>query len=211
MQARFNLNNLQDKKFHPLFYKLLEDAGSKMNATQAKLLVEAIYYWISPYQPERGHDDYLNFYLQQHPTYLPSYQPMNNISELRMVRGVTPTIFQTLLPNVTVLPEITPININTAPKLLLKSLGNGLTDSQIDELLQTRGKKGFKNIQAISELLQKLGIPYEQITIESTYFLSIATTTSEDLTLTTYTLIKRSKEKNGHISMGIVSESLNTI
>ena len=77
--------------------------------------------------------------------------------------------------------------------------------------MQARGKKGFKNLQHISPLLQKLGIPNDQITIESEYYLSLATMTSEDLNFTIYTIIKRSKDKNGQISIGIINQSLNTI
>ena len=210
MQALFNLNNLQDKKFHPLFFRLLENTLTKVNTEQNKLLLNAIYYWISPYQPERGHDESLNFYLKQNPVYLPGYQPMQSISELRLVEGVSAKTYQLLRPFVTTLPEITPININTSPKELLKSLGNGLNEEQVNELLQARGKKGFKNLQHISPLLQKLGIPNDQITIESEYYLSLATMTSEDLNFTIYTIIKRSKDKNGQISIGIINQSLNT-
>ena len=142
---------------------------------------------------------------------MPSYQAMQSISELRLVSGVSQAIYQKLQPYVTVLPETTAININTAPKLILRSLGNGLNDQQIDELLQARSKKGVNDLKIISPLLQKLNIPNDQITIESTYYLCIATATSEDLHLTTYTVISRTKDKKGRILIGIVSESLNTM
>ena len=211
LQALFNLNNLQDKKFNPLFFNLLEHTQLKKSKEESKKLTDAISHWVSPYQPARGHDDHLNFYLKQLPPYLPSYQPMRSISELRLVRGVSNEIYQTLLPYVTVLPEITPVNLNTAPKQLLMSLGNGLSDTQVEELLQARGKKGFTNVQDISLLLQKLDIPNDQITLESAYYLNIATATSQDIALTTYTMIKRSKDQKGHITIGIVKQSLNTM
>lgn len=211
MQAFFNINNLQDKKFHPLLFRLLENSLTKMEDAQRKSLIEAIYYWISPYQPDRGHDKYLDYYLQQHPAYFPSYQAMQSISELRLVHGVSASIYQTLLPNITALPEITPINLNTAPTLVLMSLGNGLSGSEVSELLKARGKKGITNMNKISQLLQKFDIPKDQITLTSVYYLCIATSVSEDLSLSTYTIIKRNTDRTGHVSVGIISKSLNTI
>lgn len=211
LQASFNLNNLQNNKFQPMFYRFLENTLAKSEQAQRKALFLAITNWISPYQPDRGQDEYLDYYLKQNLPYLPSYQSMQNISELRLVRGVTHGIYQKLLPNLTVLPELTPININTASTTLLMSLGNGLSESQADDIIQARGKNGIKDLKKVFQLLQKLDIPNDQITIESQYYLSVASATSEDLSLNTYTVIKRSKDKRGQISVGIVSESLNTM
>lgn len=211
MQSQFNLNNLQDKKYHLLFFKLLENTQIKMSASQRKLLINAILYWISPYQPGRGHDEYLSYYTKQSPAYLPGYQPMQSTSELRLVQGISAKLYHAMLPNITVLPEMTPININTAPKALLMSLGNGLNEAQVEEIMHARGEKGITTMEKVAELLQKLDLPREQITIESNYYLSVATVSSDDFSLTTYVVIKRSKDNQGHISVGIVRESLNTV
>lgn len=210
LQAFFNLNNLQDKKFHPLFFRLLENTLHKSNNAERKSLFNALYVWISPYQAERGHDEYLSFYLKQLPPYLPAYQPMQNISELRLLRGITPEIYQTMLRHTTALPSVTPININTASKLVLMSLGNGLNETQVNEILQARGKEGISTPKDIYSLIQKLDIPNDQVTTESQYFLSVAITKSQDLKLTTYTVIQRNKDQKGKISINLVSESLNT-
>jgi len=210
LQARFNLNNLQDKKFQPVFLRLLENSLTQSKATTRQLLVKATQHWVSPHQPEQGEDQFLAYYLQQKPQYLPGFQPMHSVSEFRLIRGVTAEIYQELLPNITTLPEKTTININTAPKILLRTLGNGLTESQVNELIEARGKKGIATLNETSLLLQKLGVPKTQITLESQYFLSIAVTATNDLSLTNYTIIKRTKNKTG-ISISIINESLNTI
>ena len=211
LQARFNVNNLQDKKFHPVFFRLLENSLPKKNNAEQRALIKAISHWITSYQPGRGHDDLVSFYLKQNPPYIPSYQPMRSISELRLISGVSHEVYQKLLPNSIALPEVTPININTASKLLLMSLGNGLNEEQLNQLLEARSEKGITDLKDIYPLLQKLDIPNDQVTIESTYYLSIATTASQDLNLMTYTIIKRSKDQRGRMSIGIVSESLNTM
>jgi len=210
LQARFNLNNVQDKKYHPFFLKLLANSPAQ-NTNTSKSLLKGLLQWISPYQPGRGRDEFLDFYQKQKPAYYPGFQLLQSVSEFRLIKGVTPKLYQDLLPNITVLPEVTPININTAPKSLIMALGNGLTDSQTKELLDERGEKGIEDIKEISMLLSKLDIPSEQVTIESQYFLSIATVSSQDLTLINYTIIKRDKDKNGLVSSSIVHESLNTL
>ena len=210
MQALFNLNNLQDRKFQPMFFHLLENTIPKSDDTERKALFNALFYWLSPYQRERGQDEYISFYENQTPPYLPAYQRLQHISELRLVRGVTKKIYEQLVPNFTVLPEITPININTASKTLLMSLGNGLSEAGVEELLQERGKNGITDLKDTFTLLQKLDIPTDQITIESMYYLITATATAEDLSLTKYTVVKLNKDPKGQISVSVVSENLNS-
>lgn len=209
LQARFNINNLQNTKYHPLFIRLMGHIQHKMEATQRQLFTNAIVQWISPYKAENGADDSLSFYLTRPHPYYTSHQPMQNISELRLVRGFNRKIYQSFLPYVTALPSVTPININTAPKFILMSLGNGLNETQLSELIEARGSNGIQNTNKLRQLLQKLGISGDQITTESEYYLSKSVASSHDLTLTTYTILQRHKDPKGKISIGIVSEELN--
>ena len=211
LQARFNLNNLQDKKYHPLFLRLLEHTLGQKNESDSKSLMSAIDQWISAYQPDRGHESDVSYYLKQIPPYLPAHQLMQSVTELRLIRGINQKIYQRLLPKVTALPEITPININTASKSVLMGLGSGLNESQVNELILERGETGIKDMKDVSPLLEKLHIPSDQITIESMYYLSIATTTSVDRSLTTYSIIKRGKDLKGKVSIGLVSNTINTL
>ncbi len=210
MQALFNLNSLLDPKSHLLFYNLLKNVLKSNSSTDQKRLIRSIYQWIIPYQPGHGQDKELNFYLNQKPAYLPGYQPLKSTSELRIIQGINTNKYQALLPFITVLPEKTLININTAPKIILMSLGDGLSETEVDEIIQERSKK-IKHLNDISPLLQKLDIPTDQITIESHYFLSVATVSLDNLNLTTYTILKRGENnKITPPSISIVSEHLNT-
>ncbi len=209
LQARFNVNNLQDKKFHALFYRLLENWPKKINQSDRKLIFDATTHWIRTNRLEQGADSFSSAYLQRNPPYNPGHQPMRNISEFRLVSGVTPDVYQMALPVMTALPEITPININTAPKAILMTLGNGLDAAQVKEILVAREESGGITLANSISLLQKLNIPKEQVTVESNYFLSIATTSSRDSHLTVYTVIKRTRTRQGMLT-SIISESLNT-
>ncbi len=214
-QAKFNINNLQDKnnlqnkKYQMLFYNLIGNTDGTIPATQRKLIVDTTTHWIGRYQPERGHDEFMDFYLKQKPPYYPGYQLMQNVSEFRLVYGVTPALYQAMLPSITALPEAVAININTASKSILMALGNGLNESQVNELLEARGQKGINNMTKITPLLKTLTIPLEQITLESSYFLSMATATLDDSRLTVYTVIKRVKNNKNEVLLSIVRESLN--
>ncbi|WP_133127306.1 type II secretion system minor pseudopilin GspK [Legionella nagasakiensis] len=211
LQARFNLNNLQDPKYQTPFYRLLEIILTKIPDTQRKILVKATQNWIAPYRPDRGHDEFESFYLQQNPAYLPSHQLMKSVSELRLVHGINASMYQALLPHVIALPETTPININTASLTVLMTLGNGLNRSQANEIIQIRGGEGITNLNALQLLLKKFDIPTDQITLESQYFLSVAYTTSEDLNLINFTILKRNKDKKGKITVSLVYEGMNTL
>ena len=210
MQAVFNLNNVQDKKFHFLFFKLLEGKLEKSNKNQRQSLLASTQYWINSFHPAHDKNADLEFYLKQKPSYFPSYQPFKSVSEWRLVRGVNQHIYQALAPYLSALPEVTPININTAPKTLLALLGNGLSEKEQEELLEARGQDDFSSPPKLIEILKKLNIPAEEVTIESKYFLSVAYASSGDSSLTTYALIKRDKTTKGEISISIVQESLNS-
>lgn len=210
LQSHFNLNNIQDKKYRAFFLRLLQDPELKLSANQQSNLMRALEEWTSAYQPGRGLDQYRRYYLKQMPPYLPAYQPLHQYSEFRLINGVDAALYEALSPLTTALPEQTPININTASPVLLKALGNGLNESQLEELITARGEKGFANLNKLNPLLQKLAIPNEQITLESQYFLSIAVVTSEDLNLVQIALLKRMKDKKGKIIVNVVRESLNT-
>lgn len=192
LQSKFNINSLNNKKSIALFNHLLETLFPEQTTQERRAMIEAIQHWISPYKPETGRDAYDAMYLKKSPPYRPSHQAMKSITELRLVAGIRPKIYERLLPYVAALPDDKiSININTAPKPILMALGNGLDEAQAEELIQARGKEGFKNIQKITELLKKLNIDKEQITTESEYYLSVAKVSDQELSLTNYSMFKR--------------------
>ncbi|WP_133130586.1 type II secretion system minor pseudopilin GspK [Legionella yabuuchiae] len=211
LQARFNLNNLQDKRYEVTFNQLLEQVLKSINANERKTIVTGTEHWVMPYKPDRGADRLGGIYKTNKPPYLPSHQPMTSVSEFRLVNGVTANTYQVLLPYITALPEITAININTASKPVLMSLGNGLTESQVADLKMIINDSNSKDLAKLSMQIQKFNIPSEQITTESIYYLSEAVTKSEHLSLINYTLLKRSKDEKGNVTVTIELESLNTL
>jgi general secretion pathway protein K len=211
LQARFNLNNLRDKNYYPLFLKLLQNGVPDMNPSIRESIAFATRQWISPFSPGRGSDNLVPYYLKQKPPYHPAQQELQSLSEFRLIRGVDAKIYKLLSNYLTVLPEVTPININTASKTILMSLGNGLNENQAQEIINARGKETKAYQKIIKTLLQKLNIRDNQTTFESNYFMSMAVVKGDDLTLINYSIFKRLKDKNGKVRVSLLYESLNSL
>ncbi|PWY56046.1 type II secretory pathway protein [Legionella qingyii] len=209
LQSRYNINNLEHKKSMIGFINLISTAVPQYAEAEKVKLTLAIIDWLSSYDLARGNDNYLSYYMSQKPPYYPSHQFMSSKSELRLVKDVNASLYLVLEPLITALPEFTPININTAPIKVLKSLSGTTNETQLNELIKARKENGIKELSKISEILKKLNIANDQITLESNYFLSIASATSDNLNLTVYTLFKRNRDKKGKISVNILRESVN--
>lgn len=209
LQARFNLNNLADKKVRVGFMNFLQGIMPKASDDEKMKLILAVTDWISDYDLAQGKDNYLSYYTSQKPPYYPSHQLMLSVSELRMVKDVNPSTYSSLEPFVTVLPEATPININTASKEVLISLTSAMNQTQVNELMASRKEKGIKNIREISDLLSKLNIANNQITLESNYFLNVAYASSDNTNLTVYSLFKRNRDRNNKITVNLLRQSFN--
>ena len=208
LQSRFNLNNLQDKRYQPIFKHLLQQKIPSMKEATQKQWINALSSFIKRSSNTPLDEELRLLYLKRKPPYYPANEPLQDVSELRLVLGVTQPFYQALLPNICALPEITPININSAPKTLLMTLGKGLTASEANKIIHARGEHGVKNLLKIDPLLEELAIDREQITLESTYFLITATTVLENRSLTVYTMVKRFKNRQGRMRVDVIYQTI---
>lgn len=209
LEGRYNLNNVVDKFAIQAFTNLQKQAMGNTTDIASKNLALAVNDWISVYDLNKGKDAYMAYYLKQKPPYYPSHLNMQSHSELRLVKDVSAQQYLALEPYIIALPEPTMININTASVPVLYTLGNGLNEAQVNELIAARGDKGINNVEKIAPLLKKLNIPIENIVIKSRYFLSVAEVRSEEFNLTVYTVYKRVIDQNKNIHTSIVRESIN--
>lgn len=209
LQSRFNINNLINKAYKPIFLRLLEDTLQKIPLDKLEYIVKSTANWVNPFDPGTGIDELMNFYFDQDPSYTPGFQPMQSISEFRMVAGVNAAIFKALKPFVTALPPMTPVNLNTASVQVIRTLGEGLSNEKANEFLALRSSKGEFSVRDILLLVGQFKLPADQICVESTYYLSVGHVKSADLALTLYAVLQRTKDRHGVWSVRVLSETLN--
>jgi len=162
MQGRFNLNNLvtpngqrveaaTDKRnlAKEQFRRLVRIATQDFEREQqvdADTVVESVIDWLDADQLANlgGAED--GFYTTLDPPYRTGNFWFTSISELQAVNGVSPDAFRALSGLVSALPprpEVTPININTAPEAVLRSLSDQVTDAQLAEWLERQQSEPF--------------------------------------------------------------------
>lgn len=211
LQTRFNINNLYETNYQPIFFGLLSQLNIGTASFERKNIMDAIINWIKPLHPnDARHDEWSDRYARLSPPYLSAHLPMRNISELRLVYGITPKRYRELEPFVTALPETTAININTSSKKVLLSLGEDIKNNDLDHILNERKQKPYKDIAALTPFLEKYHIQAEALVVESHYFLVVTQAQDTEISLRTYTLLKRVKDKTGLWHVSILSKSINT-
>lgn len=208
LQAFVNLNNVQDETYLPVIVRLFKNVNLE-SKKQTMALFNGLFHWTNVYQPDRGFDEYLQYYAKQSPPYAPSFQPLVSLSELKLIKGFTNKIINIIERYVTTLPPPTAINVLSAPKLVIKSLSSQMTDQDVQELLELRSNHSFNQTFEIMQLLRQKGVAHEVITFKSKYYLVKSTAQIEDSVVVNYTLLKREVVKNKKVNLKIIRESIN--
>jgi len=97
--------------------------------------------------------------------------PLADISELRLIRGMTKEAYDALLPYLAVLPRDSVINVNTAPEPVLMALG--LDAARTAAIMQAREDSPFNQIEDFvsNPALQGLELDTTRLGVKSSYFL----------------------------------------
>ncbi len=145
-QGKLNVNALmQGDKVDPKIYKRFERLFNSLGIDAA--LVGAIKDWIDIDQDFTGSGGAeADIYIGLESPYLPADQPMEDISELRLVHGIDEETYNLLLPHITALPTDTPLNLNTASALVLESLDENIPPGTGEELVSDRKEEPYKNL-----------------------------------------------------------------
>ena len=124
---------------------------------------------------------------------------MFDASELRLVKGMTPALFEAIKPYVIALPlSNATINIQTAPLPVLMMLSPSMTMEVAKLIMEQRITKPFLSVPQFSdwEVVKNQGISPTKITVSSDYFLVETNVSVENQHLLLYTLLKRLKKNN---------------
>ena len=206
LQGLFNVNNLASSNVAQATAALAQFQRLLVALNLDPEIGNALFDWVNggnqAHFPGGAKDDY---YSRLSPPYLTAEQPMTSISELLLVKGVTPQVYAALLPYVCALPlqdpgsapgaPLTPkaININTAPALVLMTLTTGISVDLANGAVQARQQQPFQNLTQLTQLLGNItvaaGIPPPQTF--SSYFLLTAQVTIGSAQVTMYSLLYR--------------------
>lgn len=170
--GRFNLNALvRDGQLNEQgirqFRRLLLRLG--IEAPYTERLVDWLDRDQEPYGPNGAED---NQYLLLSPPYRAANHGMSDVSELRLVLGMTELDYRKLLPFVTVLPSDAVLNVNTANALVLSTLADNLNADTGGLLVAARGAEGFRSLDAFlgQPALAGMGLEAQGLAVGSQYF-----------------------------------------
>jgi general secretion pathway protein K len=93
MESRFNLSAIRDERSSMIFQRALEMIG--VDAGEVQAITESYLDWIDPDNNKRLHGAETEFYATLIPNapYVAKNGPMDDISELLMIKGMTPEIY----------------------------------------------------------------------------------------------------------------------
>jgi len=173
LQGRFNLNNLiTDNKPNERdirrFSRLLDLLGLDTG------VVDAILDWLdkdSDIRYPNGAED--ETYQNSASPYRSGNAPFADVSELLLVKGISPEFFQKLLPYIYVTDEATKINVNTAAPLILRSLADNLSDDDVQSIIHAIADKPFEKTNDFVKqpVLAELGVSEDGLAVSSDNFL----------------------------------------
>jgi general secretion pathway protein K len=109
----------------------------------------AIADWIDTDDMPRSGGAESSYYRTLKPPYNARNDKVMTLTELSLVKGVTPEILGKLRPYLTTFSEyaaspLSPVNINTAPKEILAVLDDGIDDRMAERIVQERTLQPFK-------------------------------------------------------------------
>ncbi|MDR3478884.1 MAG: type II secretion system minor pseudopilin GspK [Gammaproteobacteria bacterium] len=193
-QGKFNINNLASQDAINNYIRLIHAADTGLSLDAINKIVVATRDWVLP----NNVTELESYYQKQVPAYRAPHRPMVSISELRLVRGMTSTLYNHLLPYVTALPVMTLINVNNTSVPVLMSLSATLTKESATAILNHFKQNPAITVQDFQnfDTVKNNPIPATQITVTSAYFLVKTNVTVGQQQTVIYTLLARVSKGN---------------
>jgi general secretion pathway protein K len=205
MQSRININNLVKPEAQADLKQLIQLLQPGIDEHQVNEIVLAVSDWLKPGQQ---HNEYNQYYLSLKPPYRAAHRPMVSVSELQLVKGMTPALYNSLLPYITALPNETKVNIQTAEGAVIAAISQGMTLETGRAIEKIRSETKIPSVEAFAalDIVKNHKVPGEKIIVISNYFLIETTVAIEKQKLVLYTLVERSGDK-GKNSIRVVWQS----
>ncbi|MBU2863286.1 type II secretion system minor pseudopilin GspK [Reinekea forsetii] len=193
LQGRFNLNWMSMQSANRegaliAFKRLLSLVGANAE------IADELNMW---FDQDSGAD---YFYLDKIPTYAPSYYPLADISELRLLNAIDVEQYDKLAPYISALPPESALNVNTAPIEVLQSIATFIDQDTANQMVTDRGESGFKNVDDFKKypvftINQDKSLNISELSVSSQWFELYTSVTIEDRTLTQQSLLSRNNQQ----------------
>jgi general secretion pathway protein K len=200
---------LNGNEFNPeikeMLIRLLSQPEFGLNEGKIAELVDAIKDWIDSDNniTESGAEN--SYYASLNPAYEVKNAPLDCIEELLMVKGITREIFYGTKEKPSLAQYVTTdsdgmININTAPKMVLRSLADEISAELADKMDKYRNSGG-NDLSGTGWFLDMAGVTIRQdlITVKSSYFKIISTGKMSNMAKTVTGIVKKSDQKSVQI------------
>jgi general secretion pathway protein K len=146
--GKYNLNQVTEKQL----LEIVESLG--ITGEQRDTIVDSILDWRDPDDLHRLNGAENDYYESLDPPYKCKNGPFSSVTELALVKGISPEIYEKLAPLFTVYTNTTQININSAPLEVLKSLG--LSEEAAKLIIQERQKQPFSDMADLAAYIKSL-------------------------------------------------------
>jgi general secretion pathway protein K len=162
-------------------------------------LLEPLLDWIdadSDIRYPSGAED--SHYMSKEKPYRPANQAIVDLSELKLIEGYTDEVYERIKPFVSALPGIVNINVNTASEEIIRSLGEGISQTDAQFIVDARNEKPFDSVQTFIQHQALAGrtIVVEGLSVASNYFQVDSDVLIDDYKIGYTSLIYREDKEN---------------
>jgi general secretion pathway protein K len=203
--GKIPLNKLvYDNEYYRMLVRLLKLPEFGLDERKATEIADSIIDWIDSDDnvTESGAEN--SYYASLESPYEAKNAPLDCIEELLMIKGITREIFYGTKEKPSLAQYVTAdsdgaININTAPKMVLRSLADGISPELADKMDEYRTKEG-NDLKSTGWFLDMAGVTMPGlITVKSSYFKIISTGKLNNMAKTISGIVKRSNQKSVQI------------
>ncbi|MFZ1980823.1 MAG: type II secretion system minor pseudopilin GspK [Smithella sp.] len=189
--------------YYKMLLRLLEQPEFGLDERKATEIADSIANWIS--SADNPADD--AYYASLNPPYEAKNAPIDCIEELLMIKGITNEIYYgtkekpSLAQYVTADSDDGAINVNTAPKMVLRSLAEGISPELADKMDEYRTKEGndLSGTKWFQDMAGVIIDPELLLAVNSNYFKIISTGQMSNMAKTISGIVKRSSNKSVQI------------
>ncbi len=199
--------NEYNPEIKDILIRLLSLPEFGLDERKANEIADSIKDWIDADNSVTGYGAETSYYASLDPPYEAKNAPLDCIEELLMVKGITKEIFYGTKEKPALAQYVTAdsdgaININTAPKMVLRALSADITVELADRIDEYRRKDGsdLSNPQWYQQVPGMAGVTINAMLItKSNYFKIISVGKMKNMEQSVSGVVKRSGQKSVQI------------